>query len=164
MNITKHAVVSLGYTLTNDKGDILDQADAEHPFVYLHGANNIIPGLEHALADKTTGFSDNVTIAPELAYGLRDDNLTQQIPKEMFGEVDPAQLKPGARFHAQTDVGIETITIKAVDDTHVTIDANHPLAGETLHFDVTVLEIREATEEEIAHGHVHAGGSCGHDH
>lgn len=164
MNITKHAVVSLGYTLTNNNGDILDQADADTPFVYLHGANNIIPGLEHALADKETGFSDKVTIAPELGYGLRDDSLTQKIPKEMFGNIDEEQLKPGARFQAQTDVGIETITIEAVDDTHITIDANHPLAGETLHFDVSVLDIRTATEEEIAHGHVHAAGGCGHDH
>jgi FKBP-type peptidyl-prolyl cis-trans isomerase SlyD len=150
------------YTLTNGQGDILDQADASHPFVYLHGASNIIPGLENALTGKQASDSMVVNIAPTDAYGERDERLTQQIPREMFGDVPTEQLVPGAQFQAQTNGGIEVITITAVDSDSITIDANHPLAGVALTFDLSILEVRAATAEEIAHGHVHAHGGCGH--
>lgn len=162
MQIAQHTVVGLSYTLKNDRGDILDQADASHPFVYLHGAGNIIPGLENVLVGKQTGESLDVTIPPEMAYGIRDERMTQQVPRNMFAGVDEQHLVPGAQFHAQTNAGTETITIAAVDGDTVTIDANHPLAGETLHFSVTVLNVRAATRDEVSHGHAHGPG--GHHH
>lgn len=165
MQIAQHAVASLRYTLTDSQGDILDEATNEEPFVYLHGANNIIPGLENALVGKQKNDQLQVTIPPEEAYGVHDERLTEKVSKEMFGDVDEAQLVPGAQFHAQTNAGQEIITIASVQDDTVTIDGNHPLAGATLHFDVTVLDVRTATEEELSHGHAHdAHGDCGHEH
>ncbi len=162
MQIAANTVVTMTYTLTNDQGDVLDQADASQPFAYLHGANNIIPGLENALAGKQASDSLTVTIAPADAYGERDERMTQQIPREMFGNVPAEQLVVGAQFQAQTNGGVEVITIAAVDANTVTIDANHPLAGVTLTFDVTILEVRAASAEEVAHGHAHGIG--GHHH
>lgn len=164
MQIAENSVVTMTYTLTNEQGDVLDQADTSHPFVYLHGASNIIGGLEKALTGKQANDSMKVTIAPEDAYGVRDERMTQQIPREMFGEIPADKLVPGAQFQAQTNGGIEIITIAAVDGDTITIDANHPLAGVALTFDLTVLDVRAATEEEVAHGHVHAHGGCGHSH
>lgn len=161
MQITANTVVSLSYTLTNQQGDVLDQADQESPFMYLHGANNIITGLEKALENKQADDSLQVVIEPQDAYGERDETLTQQIPRSMFEGIGDEQLVPGAKFHAQTNYGIETIMVKAVDGDHITIDANHPLAGEILHFDVTILAVRAASEEELSHGHVHPDGECG---
>lgn len=163
MQIAQNSVASLSYVLTDTKGEILDEATTESPFVYLHGANNIIAGLETALAGKTANDKLEVTIPPEDAYGVHDERLTQQVSKEMFGDVDPPQLVPGVQFNAQTNAGNQVITVTAVEGDTITIDGNHPLAGETLHFDVTVLEVREATSEELAHGHAHAAhGDCGH--
>ncbi|PID50543.1 MAG: peptidylprolyl isomerase [Proteobacteria bacterium] len=162
MQIAPNIVASLSYTLKNDQGEILDQANAEHPFVYLHGANNIIPGLEKALSGKQAKDTLTVSIQAADAYGERDERLTQEVPRNMFAGIDDTQLLPGAQFQAQTNAGTEVITVTAVNGDTVTIDANHPLAGETLHFDVTVLDVREATETEMAHGHAH--GSNGHHH
>lgn len=162
MQITENAVVTMTYTLTNEQGDVLDQADATSPLLYLHGSNSIIPGLEEALAGKQANDTVVVTVAPEDAYGVRDERLTQQIPRDMFGGVPDEQLVPGAQFQAQTNGGIEVITLIAVDDATITIDANHPLAGMALTFDVGIVDVRPATAEEISHGHVHAHGGCGH--
>ncbi len=162
MQIGPNSVVSLSYTLKNDQGEILDQADANSPLVYLHGAHNIIPGLENALTGKQANDSLDVSIPPEEAYGVRDDRLTQQVPRSMFAGVDENQLIPGAQFTAQTNAGTENITIAAVDSDTVTIDANHPLAGQTLHFSVTVVDLRQASAEELSHGHAHGPG--GHHH
>ena len=165
MNIGKNKVATLTYTLKNDNGEVLDQADENSPFQYLHGAGGIIKGLETALEDKTSGDSFNVTIAPEDAYGVRDDKLTEAVPRSMFEGISDENLVPGAQFHASTAHGTQVITIAGVDGDMVQIDANHPLAGETLHFDVGVQDVRDATEEEIAHGHPHQAGGCGnHDH
>ena len=162
MQIAPNTVVTMAYTLTDSNGNVHDQADASHPFAYLHGAQNIIPGLEIALNGKQANDSVTVTIAPEDAYGERNDQLTQQVPRAMFGGVPDDKLVPGAKFQAQTDAGVEVITITAVDGDMITIDANHPLAGETLNFDVQILEVRMATRDEIAHGHAHGAG--GHHH
>lgn len=164
MQIAANTVVTMTYTLTNDQGDVLDQADASQPFVYLHGAQNIISGLENALTGKQASESMKVTIAPEDAYGVRDERLTQRIPRDMFNGIPEEALIPGAKFQAHTNGGIEVITIAAVDGDIITIDANHPLAGVTLTFDLTILDVRAATADEVAHGHVHAHGGCGHDH
>ncbi|MBU0655707.1 MAG: peptidylprolyl isomerase [Gammaproteobacteria bacterium] len=164
MQIAENSVVTMTYTLTDDQGQVLDQADASQPFVYLHGSQNIISGLEDALTGKQANDSMQVTIAPEDAYGVRDERMTQQIPRDMFGDVPAEVLVPGAKFQAHTNGGIEVITIAAVDGDMITIDANHPLAGVTLTFDLTILDVRLATADELAHGHVHAHGGCGHDH
>ncbi|MFM2320802.1 MAG: hypothetical protein RLZZ215_3423 [Pseudomonadota bacterium] len=162
MQIAPNTVASLAYVLTDAQGNILDQADAQHPFVYLHGAHNIIPGLENALTGKQAGDELEVTIPPELAYGLKDDNLLQQVPRSMFAGADEEHIVPGAQFHAQTNAGMQTIVITAVNGDTITIDGNHPLAGETLNFKVKVLEVRAATKDELSHGHAHGPG--GHHH
>ncbi|TXH60956.1 MAG: peptidylprolyl isomerase [Thiothrix sp.] len=162
MQIAPNTVASLAYVLTDAQGNILDQADAQHPFVYLHGAHNIIPGLENALTGKQAGDELEVSIPPELAYGLKDDNLLQQVPRSMFAGADEEHIVPGAQFHAQTNAGMQTIVITAVNGDTITIDGNHPLAGETLNFKVKVLEVRAATKDELSHGHAHGPG--GHHH
>ena len=162
MQIAPNTVVTMTYTLTNAEGQVLDQADASHPFVYMQGAHNIIPGLEQALAGKQAGDSAVVTVQPEDAYGEYNEQLTQQVPRQMFGNVPEDQLVVGAQFQAQTNGGVEIITIADVDGDMITIDANHPLAGETLTFDVRILDVRAATPEEIEHGHAHGPG--GHHH
>jgi len=167
MKISKNKIATLGYTLKNDNEQILDQADKDNPFLYMHGTGGIIKGLENALEDKTIDDSFNLIVAPEDAYGERDDNLTEAVPRSMFEGIDEAELKAGAQFHAQTAEGTQIISIASVEGDTIKIDANHPLAGETLHFiDVTVLDIRDATAAEIEHGHPHASevveeaGSC----
>jgi FKBP-type peptidyl-prolyl cis-trans isomerase SlyD len=162
MQIAPNTVVTMTYTLTNAEGQVLDQADASHPFVYMQGAHNIIPGLEQALAGKQAGDTAVVTVQPEDAYGEYNEQLTQQVPRQMFGNVPEDQLVVGAQFQAQTNGGVEIITIADVDGDMITIDANHPLAGETLTFDVKILDVRAATPEEIEHGHAHGPG--GHHH
>ena len=162
MQIAPNTVVTMTYTLTNAEGQVLDQVDASHPFVYMQGAHNIIPGLEQALAGKQAGDTAVVTVQPEDAYGEYNEQLTQQVPRQMFGNVPEDQLVVGAQFQAQTNGGVEIITIADVDGDMITIDANHPLAGETLTFDVRILDVRAATPEEIEHGHAHGQG--GHQH
>lgn len=162
MQIAPNTVASLAYVLTNTQGETLDQADAHHPFVYLHGAHNIIPGLENALTGKQKGDQLDVTIPPEDAYGPKDEALKQQVPRSMFAGADEEHIVPGAQFHAQTNAGMQTIVITAVEGDVITIDGNHPLAGETLNFKVTVLDVRAATKDELSHGHAHGPG--GHHH
>ena len=164
MKITKYKIVSLAYTLKNDDGEILDTADQNNPFLYMHGVGGIIKGLENALNDKSIDDSFNLIVAPDEAYGERDDKLTESVPRNMFEGIPDEELVAGAQFHAQTGQGTQVITIAEIEGDTVKIDANHSLAGETLHFAVSVLDIREATEEEIAHGHPHSPGGCGHDH
>ncbi|MEE9328293.1 MAG: peptidylprolyl isomerase [Cocleimonas sp.] len=161
MKITDNKVATLTYTLKNDDGQVLDQADKENPFLYMHGTGGIIKGLETALAEKSVDDSFNLIVAPEDAYGVRDDNLTESVQRNMFEGIPEEELVAGAQFHAQTANGTQVITIAEVEGDTIKIDANHPLAGQTLHFDVAVVDIREATEEEIAHGHPHAAGGCG---
>lgn len=159
MTISANKVVILNYTLTNDSGEILDQS-SDGQFAYLHGANNIIPGLENALTGKSAGDSLNVKVSPDQGYGERNDNLSQVVGMEMFES--PDDVKVGLQFHAQSGEGQPiVVTVTKVDGEQVTVDANHPLAGVTLNFDVTVVDVRDATEQEISHQHVHAHG---HDH
>lgn len=162
MQIAHHSVATLNYVLTNSKGDVLDRADDNQPFAYLHGAQNIIAGLEEALEGKQEGDSLVVTIPPEKAYGEYRDDLLQEVPRQMFEGIDAEHLVAGAQFQAQTNTGMEIITIHSVAEDMVTIDGNHPLAGETLTFDVTVGEVRAATDEEVQHGHAHAEGGVEH--
>ncbi|AGA32975.1 FKBP-type peptidyl-prolyl cis-trans isomerase SlyD [Thioalkalivibrio nitratireducens DSM 14787] len=160
MQISANKVVSIDYTLTNDQGQVLDTSEGREPMAYLQGHRNIISGLESALEGKSAGDRVQVTVAPEQAYGERNDALRQAVPRTMFEDADQVQV--GMQFQTMTEQGAQVVTVTAVDAEHVTVDANHPLAGETLTFDVTIVDVREASEEELEHGHVHGPG--GHQH
>ncbi|MGM0633692.1 MAG: FKBP-type peptidyl-prolyl cis-trans isomerase [Pseudomonadota bacterium] len=155
MMIGKDAVVSIHYTLKNDEGQVVDSSEGRDPLSYLHGANNLIPGLEQELEGKSAGQSFSASIPPEKAYGDNNPELVQTISKEMFQGVD--KVEPGMAFTAQGPQGQQQVTVTAVDGDDVTIDANHPMAGQTLHFDVEIVDVRDATDEEKEHGHVHGG-------
>ncbi len=160
MQIAENRVVTLNYTLKDNEGNIIDSAD-DGSFAYLHGAANIIPGLEHALQGKSAGEELSVTIEPEQGYGERNENMTQVVPRKMFETDD--EIKIGMQFHAESPDGQPmTVTVIDVNDDEVTIDGNHPLAGTVLNFDLQILDIREATAEEQEHGHVHGAGSHQH--
>ncbi len=160
MQIENNRVVSIAYTLKDDDDNVIDQS-SDGSFCYLHGASNIIPGLEDALAGKAAGDELSVTIPPEQGYGVRDDARVQDVPRNMF----PAEqeIQPGMQFHAQGPDGQSIVVlVTKADDATVTVDGNHPLAGVQLNFDVKVMDIRDATAEELEHGHVH--GPDGHAH
>jgi FKBP-type peptidyl-prolyl cis-trans isomerase SlyD len=162
MKITSDKVITINYILKDDKGEVIDQS-SDASFAYLHGHQNIIPGLENALEDKEKGDSFSLVIEPKDAYGEYNPQITQVIPRSAFGDVE---LEVGMQFHAESDVGQPVlITISEINGDDITIDGNPPLAGVTLHYDVDVMDVRDATEEELSHGHVHAHGEgCGHDH
>ena len=155
MEISAGKVVSIHYTLTNNSGDVLDSSEGKSPLAFLHGKGHIVKGLENALEGKTTGEKLNVSVVPEEGYGVRDDQLIQKVSKSAFQGVD--DVKPGMQFQAQTPNGMQLIFVKSVDGEEVTVDLNHPLAGEILNFDVEVSEVRAATEDEEKQGHVHPG-------
>lgn len=160
MQIDANKVVTLNYTLKDDEGALLDESQ-DGSFVYLHGASNIIPGLENALSGKSSGDKMSVSIAPGDAYGERDEARVESVPREMFP--DDTEIEPGMQFHAQGPSGQAImVTVVGVEGDKVEIDGNHPLAGVALNFDVEVMEVRDATAEEIEHGHVH--GPQGHAH
>ena len=162
MQIADNKVVAFHYTLTNQAGNTLDSShQREEPLTYLHGYGNIIPGLEKALIGKQTGDKLDVTVAPEDGYGERNDGLIQQVPISAF-EGSEGNLQPGMQFQAQTEAGPRVFTITAVEGDDITVDGNHPLAGETLSFSVEITDVRDATDEEQQHGHVHGPG--GHEH
>ncbi len=158
MHIIDNTAVSIHYTLTNSSGETLDSSVGSEPLVYLHGAGNIISGLEDALAGKSAGDKFNVTLAPEDAYGEKRAEMIQVVSKSMFGDMP---VEEGMQFHAEVSHGPGIITVVHIDGDKVTIDGNHPLAGEALTFDVEVMEVREASSDEIAHGHIHGEG-CHH--
>ncbi|MCE5233046.1 MAG: peptidylprolyl isomerase [Mizugakiibacter sp.] len=160
MQIAERCVASFHYTLTNDAGEVLDSSDGREPLAYLHGAGNIVPGLEKALAGRSAGDAFEVEVAPEEGYGPRVEQLVQVVPRAAFQGV--MQLEPGMQFRAQTDNGPLSVVITRIEGDDVTVDGNHPLAGVTLHFAIEVTEVREATAEETQHGHVHGAG--GHHH
>ncbi|OTG86354.1 peptidylprolyl isomerase [Acinetobacter sp. ANC 4558] len=157
--IANNHVVSFHYTLTNAEGETLDQSQGE-PLAYLHGASNIIPGLEKALAGKTVGEKFTITIPAAEAYGEYNPELVQEVPAQMFQGVE--NIQAGMQFQAQTDDGVQIVTVKAVEGENIVVDANFPLAGQDLTFEVEIVEIRDASEEELEHGHVHGAG--GHHH
>jgi len=154
MQIAKNAVVSIHYTLKDDAGAVLDSSEGGEPLAYLHGNGNLVPGLEAELDGKAKGAAFAVSVAPQHGYGERDAKLVQRVPKRMF----EGQIDVGMRFHA----GPSVVTVTQVQGDMVTVDGNHPLAGQNLHFAVEVVEVRAATEEELEHGHVHGAG--GHHH
>ncbi len=160
MQIANNSVVTLHYTLKDNDGNIIDQS-TDGSFLYLHGAMNIIPGLENALTGKSKGEKFSVKIDPKDGYGEKDPARIQDVPREMFENTD--DLAVGAQFHAQGPDGQAiVVTVTEIRSDTVVIDANHSLAGVELNFDVEVMDVRQASEEEIAHGHVHGPG--GHHH
>ena len=152
--IGDNLVVSMHYKLTDNEGNVLDSSEGSEPLTYLHGAGNIIPGLEKALVGKVEGDTQQVTVEPAEAYGEVMPELTQTVDKAAFQGVESVEV--GMSFEAQTSDGsVQHIVVTKVDGEQVTVDANHPLAGVVLNFDVEIVSVREATEEEISHGHVH---------
>lgn len=160
MQIAKNKVVTIDYVLTDEKGNLLDEAK-DGTFAYLHGSHNIIPGLEEALEGKRAGESAVVSVSPTKGYGVRNDALIQAVDRSQFQE-DTA-LVVGMQFHAQSNEGHDSVaTITQIDGDKITIDSNHPLAGVNLHFKVDIINVRDANHEEASHGHVH--GPEGHHH
>lgn len=154
MDISDKCVVAFHYTLSNGSGEKLDSSDGREPLKYLHGARNIVPGLEKALTGKKAGDELKVEVQPDDGYGAVNPEMVQKVPRAAFEGVD--KIEPGMQFQAQGPGGqVQLITVKEVSGDEVTIDGNHPLAGEVLHFDVKVEDVRAATDEEIAHGHAH---------
>lgn len=160
MQIADNKVISIYFTLTDADGEILDSSADQPPLDYLHGHNNLVDGLEVALTGKAVGDTFTVTLQPEEAYGLRNDELVQEVPRSVFEGID--EIEVGMQFEAQFPSGPRAVTIAKIAADEITIDANHPLAGETLTFEVEVAAIREASDEEIGHGHAH--GPEGHHH
>ena len=161
LKIADDHAVTIHYTLTNNKGEILDTSVDGEPLTYLHGAGNIIPGLEDGLVGKVKGDKANVVVQPQEGYGMRHLELIQDVPRAAFGA--GAKLEVGMVFQAQGAGGeVRRVAITAINGDSITIDGNHPLAGEVLNFAVTVEDVRTATQEELDHGHVH--GSDGHHH
>ena len=159
MQIAHHTVASFNYRLTDDSGELIDGSEGE-PLTYIHGTHSIIPGLEQALEGKRSGDALQVRLPPELAYGERDEDLVQEVPREALPA--EAEIEVGVQFQAQSDEGQHILTVVGVDGDTVRLDANHPLAGKTLHFEVQVVAVRAATPDELKHGHVHGPG--GHHH
>lgn len=159
MQISDKMAVTIHYILTNGAGEQLDSSHGEEPMVYLHGQGQIIPGLESALTGKSAADKFKVTIEAEDAYGERSEDMLQTVPLSMFEGID--KVEEGMQFHADASGGVNVVTVTKVDGDDVTIDGNHPLAGEALTFDVEVMDVRAATEDELSHQHVHGEG-CNH--
>lgn len=160
MTIAKDSVVEINYTLTNGAGEVLDSSKGNSPLAYLHGHQNIVVGLEKELEGKKQGDAFKASVSPEEGYGQRVETLVSEVPRAEFESIP--DLKEGMQLQAQTDQGFQIFTVTKLEGETVTVDGNHPLAGETLNFEVEVVSVRAATEEEISHGHVHGPG--GHTH
>lgn len=152
MEIADARIASIHYTLTDDAGEVIDKSPEAQPLAYFHGAGNIVPGLEKALAGRKTGDALKVEVKPEEGYGPRNDALVREVPRSAFQGID--KVEPGMQFHAESERGPMLVTVVEAADDKVTIDGNHPLAGRTLHFDVRIADVREASEEEKQVGRV----------
>ncbi len=159
MQIIRHTVVSVDYTLTDDAGAVLDTSRGADPLAYIHGIGQIVPGLERALDGRVAGDTVRVRLEPTDAYGERDDRLMHRAQRSQFGAEPP---EVGMRVEATSPEGTHVLTIVAIDGDVVTLDGNHPLAGVPLTFDVTIVEVRAATRQEIEHGHAHGPGGEHH--
>jgi FKBP-type peptidyl-prolyl cis-trans isomerase SlyD len=160
MKIAKDTVVTIEYTLTDDDGDVIDSSVGQDPLAYVHGVGALVPGLEAALEGKSSGEVIKVAVPPGEGYGEHDPSLVHVAERGQFPGV--ANIEVGMRFRAGSEDESEVVTVVAVEGDDVTLDANHPLAGMTLNFAVKILAVRQATANEIAHGHPH--GSDGNDH
>ncbi|HXU61948.1 MAG TPA: peptidylprolyl isomerase [Polyangia bacterium] len=156
MQVAEKKAVTIKYTLRDEEGAVLDSTDGRDPLTYLHGAGNLVPGVEEALAGKSAGDEIKVTVPPEKGYGTREEGNIRNVPVRKLPD---GRIQPGATVQLNTNHGPVIAVVKAVKGDYATIDLNHPLAGKTLKFELQVVEVRDATEEEIAHGHVHAPGA-----
>ena len=147
MQIGSESVVTIHYTLTDEKGVVLDSSAGEDPISFVHGAGTMIPGLEKALLGKSAGDALKISVAPADGYGVRDEELVQKVPRKKFPVAD---VEVGMHFQPRSPSGPRIVTVLATDNENITVDANHPLAGTTLNFDVQVLEVRAATAEDLA--------------
>jgi FKBP-type peptidyl-prolyl cis-trans isomerase SlyD len=160
VDITADRVVTIHYTLKDDSGTVLDSSSGGEPLAYIQGHGNLVAGLEKALEGKTDGSTLAVVVPAADGYGTRDEALVQRVPKRSLQGA--GEIKKGMQFQARTEDGMRVFTVMAIVGDMVTLDGNHPLADQTLHFDVEVVGVREATREELDHGHVHGAG--GHHH
>jgi FKBP-type peptidyl-prolyl cis-trans isomerase SlyD len=159
MAVSAQHVISIDYTLTDDAGRTLDTSQGREPLAYLHGAGNIVPGLEKALEGQEVGATLEVSVSPEEGYGQYEAGLVRNVPVRKLPE---GRAQAGQRLRLETSAGPRVFTVKSVKGDYAQLDGNHPLAGQTLNFKVTVVSVREPTAEELAHGHVHGAG--GHSH
>ena len=162
MKITKNTVVTMHYAVSDSEDTLIDSSYDHQPLAMIQGTGYMIKGLEVALEGHQKGDKFEVSVIADDAYGQRHDGFVQTVPKEMFAGIDDLQV--GSQLRATTDEGEQTVIVVEMSDDSITVDGNHPLAGIDLKFDIEILDVREATEEELAHGHVHAEGGCGHDH
>lgn len=162
MQISRQKVVTLAYTMTDETGSLVDRTEEGEPMLYLHGVGGLLPGLETALEGRSPGDAFRLTLAPDQAFGERDEDLVQVLSPDQFEDID--DLEVGMELQAEDDDSddVQVVTVVEIEDDQVTVDGNHPLAGCTLTFDITVLEVRDATQLELEHGHAHVPG--GHDH
>lgn len=160
MQIAPNTVATFHYTLTDDGGQVVDSSAGREPLTYLHGQGQIVPGLEQQMEGRQAGDKFDAQVAPEEGYGVHHPELVQEVPREAFQGV--ADIQPGMQFQGNGPQGVINVTVTRVEDDKVHIDGNHPLAGKTLHFAIEVTGVREASAEELAHGHVHGEG--GHHH
>ncbi|HZT01175.1 MAG TPA: peptidylprolyl isomerase [Steroidobacteraceae bacterium] len=161
MAITRDSVVTIHYILKDDAGTVIDRSASGEPLAYLHGHGNIVPGLERELTGHSAGEKLSVRVTPAEGYGEYDKGLVQSVPRRALRGIKDVQ--PGMHLHAQTEAGTRTVTVTRVQGDMVTLDANHPLAGKNLNFDIQIEDVRQATEEELSHGHVHGPGGQ-HEH
>ncbi|NQZ81604.1 MAG: peptidylprolyl isomerase [Colwellia sp.] len=162
MKISANKVVVLHYAVSDNEDTLIDSSYDHSPLAVIQGTGYLIPGLEDALTDHVAGDKFEVEVAADQAYGQRHDGYVQTVPKDMFGSID--DLAVGAQLRATTDDGEQTVIVIDVTEDEITVDGNHPLAGMDLKFDVEILEVRDATEDELSHGHVHSEDGCGHQH
>jgi FKBP-type peptidyl-prolyl cis-trans isomerase SlyD len=155
MQIGREKAVTIEYTLKDDGGQVLDTSEGRPPLTYLHGVGTLVPGLEKALDGKGAGDAVDVTLTPDEGYGARDERLIRNMPLRKLRNQD---VVVGQRVPADFDGAARLVLITALRGDYATVDANHPLAGKTLHFSVKVVGVRDATAEELAHGHVHGPG------
>jgi len=162
MKIAPNKVVVMHYAVSDSEDTLIDSSYDHAPLAIIHGTGYLIPGLEDALVDRLVGDKFEVEVSAKNAYGERQDGYVQTIPKAMFAEIE--DLDVGTQLRATTDEGEQTVIVIDVQDEEITVDGNHPLAGIDLKFDVEILEIRDATEDELAHGHVHSEEGRGDNH
>ncbi|PKG83424.1 peptidylprolyl isomerase [Colwellia sp. 75C3] len=162
MKIAKNNVVVMHYAVSDSEGTLIDSSYEDKPMAIIQGTGYLIPGLDDALIDHEAGDKFEVAVACEDAYGERHDDYVQTVPREVLAGVEDLSL--GTQLRATTDDGEQTVIVIDVQEDEITVDGNHPLSGLDLSFDVEIIEVREATADELEHGHVHSEGGCGHDH
>ena len=161
MRISEQKVVTMNYEVADDQGQLIDRSEEGGPLAYIHGNGQLIPGLETALEGRGKGDKVAVDVPPEQGYGERDEEGVQIVARNQFD--DSVEIEVGMQFEAEDDdEGHQIVTVAAVDGENITLDTNHPLAGKNLRFEVEILDVRDASAEELSHGHVHGPG--GHDH